>query len=80
VIKILEPGLLTTIQDGGRSGQLRYGIPPSGPMDRRALIIANRLVGNTDTAAGLECAYMGPRFDVEQPCAEWCLRSSITTS
>jgi len=69
VIKILEPGLLTTIQDGGRSGQLRYGIPPSGPMDRRALIIANRLVGNADTAAALECAYMGPRFDVAHPCA-----------
>jgi antagonist of KipI len=69
VIKILEPGLLTTIQDRGRSGQLRYGIPPSGPMDRRAFIIANRLVGNDDTAAGLECAYMGPRFDVERPCA-----------
>ena len=69
MIKIVQPGPLTTIQDGGRLGQLRYGIPPSGPVDRRAFIIANRLVGNNDTAAGLECTYMGPRFEVDQPCA-----------
>jgi hypothetical protein len=36
------------IQDGGRTGQLRYGIPPSGPMDVRAFVIAHRLVGNAD--------------------------------
>jgi len=69
VIRILEPGPLTTVQDRGRFGQLRYGIPPSGPMDRRAFVIANRLVGNDGTAAGLECTYMGPRFEVERACA-----------
>ncbi len=69
MIRILEPGPLTTVQDGGRPGQLRYGIPPSGPMDRRAFAVANRLVGNDDTAAGLECTYMGPRFEVDRPCA-----------
>lgn len=69
MIRILEPGPLTTVQDGGRPGQLRHGIPPSGPMDHRALVVANRLVGNDDTAAGLECTYMGPRFEVDRPCA-----------
>jgi antagonist of KipI len=69
VIRIVEPGPLTTVQDRGRFGQLRHGIPPSGPVDRRAFVIANRLVGNDDTAAGLECTYMGPRFEVERPCA-----------
>jgi antagonist of KipI len=68
VIRIVEPGLLTTVQDLGRFGQLRFGIPPSGPVDRRAFVIANRLVGNPDTAAGLECTYMGPRFEVAQAC------------
>jgi antagonist of KipI len=68
VIRIVEPGLLTTVQDLGRFGQLRYGIPPSGPVDRRAFVLANRLVGNPDTAAGLECTYMGPRFEVTQAC------------
>ena len=68
MITILEPGPLTTIQDAGRVGQLRYAIPPSGPVDRRAFVIANRLVGNDDGAAGLECTLMGPRFDVQAAC------------
>ena len=68
MIKLLDPGLLTTVQDRGRVGQLRYGIPPSGPVDRRSFILANRLVGNDDGAAGLECTYMGPRFEVERSC------------
>jgi biotin-dependent carboxylase-like uncharacterized protein len=63
VIVILEPGPQTTIQDLGRRGRLRYGIPPSGPLDRRAFVLANRLAGNPDTAAGLECTLAGPRFE-----------------
>ena len=69
VIKILEPGPLTTVQDLGRPGQLRYAIPPSGPIDRRAFVIANRLVGNEDGAAALECTLMGLRFEAQRPCA-----------
>src|SRR5262249_40377777 len=69
LIKILEPGPQTTVQDLGRPGQLRYGIPQSGPMDRAAFVLANRLVGNADTAAGLECTVLGPRFEVSAPCA-----------
>jgi antagonist of KipI len=69
MIRVLEPGPLTTVQDGGRVGQLRYGIPPSGPVDRRAFAIANRLVGNDEGAAGLECTLMGPRFEVQASCA-----------
>jgi antagonist of KipI len=57
------------VQDLGRTGQLRYGIPPSGPMDVRAFVIANRLVGNPDGAAGLECTLMSPRFTVDAACA-----------
>jgi biotin-dependent carboxylase-like uncharacterized protein len=69
MIRILEPGPLTTVQDLGRAGHLRYGIPPSGPVDVESFLLANRLVGNPDTAAGLECTYMGPRFQVEASCA-----------
>jgi biotin-dependent carboxylase-like uncharacterized protein len=69
VIRILEPGPLTTVQDAGRPGQLRYGIPPSGPVDRHAFVIANRLVGNEDGAAALECTLIGPRFEVQTACA-----------
>jgi antagonist of KipI len=69
MIRIADPGPQTTVQDLGRFGQLRQGIPPSGPMDVRAFLIANRLVGNADGAAGLECTLVGPRFSVEAPCA-----------
>jgi antagonist of KipI len=64
VIKILDAGPQTTVQDLGRIGQMRYGIPPSGPVDRFAFVLANRLVGNQDTAAALECTLIGPRFEI----------------
>jgi antagonist of KipI len=69
MIRVLEPGALTTVQDLGRPGHLRYGIPPSGPMDRVAFVVANRLVGNADGAAGLEATVLGPRLQVEAACA-----------
>lgn len=58
-----DPGPQTTVQDLGRRGSLRVGIPPSGPMDREAFLLANRLVGNADDAAGLECTLVGPRIE-----------------
>ena len=71
MIRVVDAGPLplTTIQDLGRIGQLRSGIPPSGPMDRDAFVLANRLVGNDDGAAGLESALVGPRFQVDVACA-----------
>lgn len=60
---VQDAGPLTTIQDLGRAGHLRVGIPASGPMDREAFLLANRLVGNPDTAAGLECTLIGPRVE-----------------
>jgi biotin-dependent carboxylase-like uncharacterized protein len=60
---VLESGLLTTVQDLGRTGHQRVGIPPSGPMDRTAFVAANRLVGNEDGAAALECTIKGPRLE-----------------
>jgi biotin-dependent carboxylase-like uncharacterized protein len=69
MIEILEPGPQTTVQDRGRHGQLRAGIPPSGPMDLHAFVLANRLVGNDAHAAVLECTFAGPRFVVERDCA-----------
>jgi len=67
-LAVLEPGLFTTIQDLGRPGYLRYGIPPSGPVDREAFVLSNRLVGNPDLAAGLECTLIGPRLEVRTAC------------
>ncbi len=58
-----ESGPLTTVQDAGRAGYLRVGIPASGPMDREAFVLANRLAGNADGAAALECTLIGPRIE-----------------
>jgi antagonist of KipI len=69
VIEILEPGPHTTVQDRGRYGELSRGIPPSGPMDAYAYTLANRLVGNDDGAAALECTLAGPRLRVRARCA-----------
>ena len=60
---VQDAGPLTTVQDLGRMGQLRVGLPRSGPMDREAFVLANRLVGNDDNSAGLECTLMGPRLE-----------------
>jgi len=68
MIRVLEPGPQTTVQDAGRPGQMRYGIPPSGPVDRASFVLANRLVGNPDGAAGLEFTLVGPRLRAEAPC------------
>jgi antagonist of KipI len=68
VIRVLDPGPQTTVQDAGRRGQLRYGIPPSGPVDARSFTLANRLVGNVDGEAALEFTLIGPRLRVEGPC------------
>lgn len=54
VLRVLEPGPLTLIEDGGRPGLASMGVGPSGAMDRPALALANRLLGNPESAAALE--------------------------
>ena len=60
IIEVIEPGMLTTVQDTGRYGYMRYGIGTSGAMDCFALRIANILVGNAENEACLEMTMMGP--------------------
>ncbi|MFQ5880357.1 MAG: KipI antagonist, partial [Dehalococcoidia bacterium] len=62
VIEVLEGGLFTTVQDLGRYGYQRYGVPVCGAMDRFALRAANILVGNQEGDAGLEITLAGPRL------------------
>ena len=62
VIEVLEPGLLTTVQDVGRLGYLRHGVPVSGAMDPVALRLANLLAGNPEGEACLEVTLSGPRL------------------
>ena len=61
-VKVIKPGLSTTVQDLGRPGYYHIGIPLSGGMDRFALRAANMLVGNKEGAAVLEAVFMGPEL------------------
>lgn len=60
--KIISPGLLTTVQDLGRSGWRRHGVTAGGAMDLLALRLVNLLVGNGEGAAALEITLTGPRL------------------
>ena len=62
-LKIIQPGLSTSIQDLGRPGYFYLGIPIGGAMDRFAMRCANMLVGNPEGAAGLEAVFMGPEIE-----------------
>jgi biotin-dependent carboxylase-like uncharacterized protein len=59
VIEVLRPGPLSTVQDLGRPGYAHLGVGRSGAADRASLRLANRLVGNPETAAGLEITLGG---------------------
>ncbi|TAG08200.1 MAG: urea carboxylase [Verrucomicrobia bacterium] len=60
-LDILKGGTMTTVQDWpGRQGYWDVGVPPSGPMDGLAHRVANRLVGNPEGTAALECTMVGP--------------------
>ncbi|MGE0043454.1 MAG: biotin-dependent carboxyltransferase family protein [Vicinamibacterales bacterium] len=66
-IRVLRPGLATTVQDIGRWGYQALGVPVAGPMDAFSHRLANLLVGNDHRAATLEVTLIGPEleFDAE---------------
>jgi biotin-dependent carboxylase-like uncharacterized protein len=64
-VRVLAPGLLTTVQDLGRPGHQRLGIPVGGALDPVSLRAANALVGNRAEVGAIEVAYVGPTFMVD---------------
>jgi antagonist of KipI len=70
---ILRAGFLTTVQDSGRIGVREFGVSVGGALDQHALRVANLLVGNGESDAGLEITLGGLRihFDDERTVA-WC--------
>jgi antagonist of KipI len=62
-VRVLRAGMLTSIQDLGRPGLQRLGIPPSGAMDAFALRVANLLVGNDPGEACLEMTLFGAELE-----------------
>ena len=66
-LKVIEPGIAATLQDGGREGHQRFGVPVSGALDRVSLEAANMLVGNAPHEAAIEVMAAGLTLMV---CAE----------
>lgn len=63
VMRVMEPGLLTTVQDLGRKGFRRFGMPVSGAVDSNSLQAANLLVGNAVGEPALELTMSGPEVE-----------------
>ena len=62
-LKIIRPGLLTSIQDAGRYGYQKIGVLISGAMDTYSMRLANMLVGNDENEGTLEITLLGPTIE-----------------
>ncbi len=65
-VSVLKPGLLSTLQDGGRRGHAAIGVGRAGAMDVPAWRLANALVGNRGDEAAIECTLLGPTLRFER--------------
>jgi KipI family sensor histidine kinase inhibitor len=68
VLRVLAPGLQTTLQDQGRYNVGHYGLAEAGALDARAARLANASVGNNTDMALLEMAITGPVLEAIAPC------------
>jgi biotin-dependent carboxylase-like uncharacterized protein len=64
-LRVEHPGASALVEDLGRPGLAHLGVPASGALDRGALTLANRLIGNPDGAAALEVLVGGFRARFE---------------
>jgi len=76
--RIHQPGLHTTVQDRGRFGFQRFGVPPSGALDIESLFIANALVGNAPYSPALEIRHLGPELSVQADALRIALAGTTT--
>jgi allophanate hydrolase len=75
-LKVLAPGLHTTVQDFGRPGYQAIGVPVSGALDGVSLRLANALVGNPPGTPALEVLISGPTLEVAADTARVALAGS----
>jgi biotin-dependent carboxylase-like uncharacterized protein len=66
MLRIIESGLETTVQDLGRYGNYHYGVPPSGAADKYSFMVGNILLGNPIEFAGLEITLLGSKIEFEK--------------
>ena len=67
-VRIIDVSPLATIQDLGRFGYRKYGIPQSGAIDPAGMQLANKLVNNDEMAPVIEFALGGVQLEVVEPC------------
>ncbi len=67
VVEVVEPGLLSLVEDAGRRGVAALGVPAGGPADPESMQLANALVGNGQGAACIEVAARGPTLRFTYP-------------
>ena len=77
---VLRAGMLSTVQDLGRTGYQGLGVPVSGPMDAYSHRLANAVLGNDPMAAALEITLLGPELlaEGEITCAMAGAESEVT--
>ncbi|HUY66702.1 MAG TPA: urea amidolyase family protein [Acidimicrobiales bacterium] len=61
-VEVLDPGLLSLVEDAGRNPLANLGVPAAGAADPQSMRLANRLVGNDDLAAAIEVTAVGPKL------------------
>ena len=66
-VEVLQPGLLSTVQDLGRRGYREFGVPVSGAMDAHGAGLANALLQNNADAAVMEITQAGPKMTFSAP-------------
>src|SRR5689334_17114772 len=72
-LKVIQPGLLSTVQDLGRRGHLNQGLSLGGALDRQAARIVNLLTGNLESAALLEITLGNAAFEFrDDRIVAWC--------
>lgn len=69
MLEVISPGLLSTVQDGGRPALAALGVPQAGACDPWAAAVANGLVGNAPDAPVLEITLAGPELRALSTCA-----------
>lgn len=77
-VRVLKPGLLTSVQDTGRPGRAALGIGRAGALDTVATRLANALVGNAAHEAVLECTLVGPTLRFERAAVVACTGAPAT--
>lgn len=68
MIKVISPGIFSSIQDEGRFGFAHFGVPASGAMDVQSLHLANAILNNELNAATIEITYGNVKFEFLEAC------------